>query len=76
MRKRKLPRSVTESVRAIVLKEGAVREWHVMAQKPVMHQSETWNKFHKVVSVVASIPDLDGHCDSFDVDIVTGKICG
>lgn len=55
---------------------GGVREWEVWKKNPLILPTETWNNGHRVVAVVAPEPDEDGRRDSFEVDTVTGLICG
>lgn len=63
-------------ISAIVRREGGYREREIWNKPYIMEQSETWNKAHKVVNVLAMEPDEDGYFPGFAVDLVTRSICG
>lgn len=42
----------------------------------VILRGETWNREHQVMRVISRYHDADGHRDTFEVDLVCGKICG
>lgn len=55
---------------------GGAREKAVLNASPVFLHAETWNKEHRIVHVISSECDHDGHSDSFEFDLVTKQICG
>lgn len=63
-------------ISAIVRREGGYREREIWNKPHTMEQSETWNKDHKVINVLATRPDEDGYFSGFAVDLVTRSICG
>ena len=64
------------TVKAIVKRCGGFREIDIMSHPRTISQGSTWNKEHKVLEVLAKIPDADGYFPGFQVDIVTWSICG
>ena len=63
-------------VKDITVARGSYRETNIFRNPHELIQGHTWNNEHKVVSVVSTNRDADGHADSYDVDIVTKTICG
>lgn len=63
-------------VQAIVRRCGANREKEVMRNPHEMTQGETWNSAHKVIYVIETSAQPDGHKNGFAVDLVTRSICG
>lgn len=63
-------------ISAIVRREGGSREWEIWKKPHTMEQTETWNKFHEVVYILAEEPEEDGYFPGFAVDLVTRSICG
>lgn len=63
-------------VKKITVARGSYRETNIFRNPHELIQGHTWNNEHKVVSVVSTNRDADGHADSYDVDIVTKAICG
>lgn len=61
---------------SIVKRKGGFRERDIYEHQHHVERGETWNKEHKVLKVISDFVDDDGHRDSFDVDIVTERICG
>lgn len=59
-----------------VEKYGGFRERTIIEQNPLFIPSGTWNREHRVVDVVSTVPDTTGRRDSFSFDLVTKKICG
>ena len=41
-----------------------------------VEKSGTWNCEHKVLNVIETESDEDGHRDGFQIDLVTMSICG
>ncbi len=64
------------NIKSIVEKYGGYREKNVFKQSPFLLRTGTWSNEHRVVHVVSSVAEPDGHRDSFDCDVVTGCICG
>lgn len=64
------------TVKAIIKKYGGFREVDIMSCPHTIKQGNTWDKEHKVLEVLAKIPDADGYFPGFQVDIVTWSICG
>ena len=63
-------------IKSIVSNQGGYREKEVMKNPHIYKQGGTWNNDHKVIDIVGTEADTDGHKDSFAVDIVTKSICG
>lgn len=65
-------------VAGILRKQGGYRENAIWQDGKgcILLKSETWNPEHKVLRAVSLATDADGHRDSFEVDIVSQKICG
>jgi hypothetical protein len=63
-------------VKEITVNSGSFREKEIFNNPHSLIQGHTWNQEHKVVSVISTENDQDGHSNSYDVDIVTGRICG
>lgn len=63
-------------ISVIVRRDGGYREREIWKKPHTMEQSETWNKLHKVVNILATEPDEDGYFSGFAVDLVTLSICG
>lgn len=63
-------------ISAIVRHEGGYREREIWKRPHTIEKSETWNKVHKVVNVLALEPEEDGYFPGFAVDLVTRSICG
>ena len=63
-------------ISAIVRREGGYREREIWKKPHTMERSETWNKLHKVVYILAEEPEEDGYFPGFAVDLVTRSICG
>ena len=66
---------IDEAATEIIKKEGGNREKAILANLAYFGKSETWNNEHKVITAYAK-KDEDGHRDTCDIDIITGKICG
>jgi hypothetical protein len=60
----------------IVKLQGGFRENDILSKPHKIERSETWNTEHKVLNVVETEPQHDGHRNSFAVDLVTRIICG
>lgn len=74
---------VEEEARKITEKVGGYREKEILSNDSYMEIGHTWNDQHKVVKVTERIKkETAPHCyqyttgDSFDVDLITGRICG
>ena len=68
---------IDDLIAKIVKEKGGFREKDILFNHSNhYHFTETWNDEHKVVNIISNFEDDDGHCDSFSVDIVTGRICG
>lgn len=74
---------IEEEARRITEKEGGNREKEILSNDAVMEIGHTWNKDHKVVTVVERVkeqtaPNCYRHTlgRSYDVDLETGRICG
>lgn len=70
-----------DSHTATIVKEitnacGSVRETTIFRNPHYLTKGHTWNNEHRVVSIISTDRDKDGHADSYDVDIVTRTICG
>ena len=63
-------------VKEITVNNGSFREKEIFNNPHYLIQGHTWNNDHRVVSVISTETDKDGHSNSYDVDIVTGRICG
>lgn len=63
-------------VKDITDKIGSFREKEIFRNPHYLIQGHTWNNEHKVVSVISTDCEPDGHADNYDVDIVTHTICG
>lgn len=63
-------------VKQVVVKNGGYREKAIIKNGAFMVKGETWNNEHKVIEILSIIPDADGYRDGFQVDCVTGSICG
>ena len=68
--------TIEELVKDITNRKGAFREKHILRNPHYLQQSETWNDEHKVIHVIDQRIDKTGHSDSYDVDLITGDICG
>jgi hypothetical protein len=63
-------------VKDITVAKGSAREMTIFHAPHELIKGHTWNDDHKVVTIVTTHRDSDGHADSYDVDIVTRTICG
>lgn len=63
-------------ISAIVRREGGFREREIWTSLIQWSRGETWNEAHKVVNILATEPDEDGHFPGFAVDLVTKSTCG
>ena len=63
-------------VKIIVKKYGSYREKEILRHSHTIERAGTWNAEHKVLNVLDAVPDADGYCPGFQVDIVTMSICG
>lgn len=65
-------------VAAIVKDLGGYREKAIWDNggNCIILRGETWNAEHQVMRVISRQHDADGHRDTFEVDLVCGKICG
>lgn len=61
---------------SIVKRKGGFRERDICEHPHHVERGDTWSAEHKVLNVISDFVDDDGHRDSFEVDIVTGRICG
>lgn len=66
----------TSTIKRIVKQQGGYREKEVMQHPYTVEKSETWNADHKVVNVLSVVKDADGYRGGFQIDLVTGSICG
>lgn len=83
---REVCRGVSESLASKVVSESkriaGNREKAILNSYPIIKKSETWSEEHRVVHVITGDGDNSmtfddsGHRDSFDFDLVTGRICG
>lgn len=65
------------AVRDIVSNRGGNREREILKRPhDYMPDPETWNRDHKVVHVLCRDGDESGHRPGFEIDLVTGIICG
>ena len=60
----------------IVARGGGYREKEVLKHPHTVEKSRTWNSEHKVLNIIETESDEDGHQDGFQVDLVTMSICG
>lgn len=68
---------IDDLIAKIVEEKGGFREKDILFNHSNHYQfTETLNDEHKVVIIVSNFEDVDGHYDSFAVDLVTGRICG
>ena len=51
-------------ISVIVRHEGGYREKEIWKKPHTMERSETWNKSHKVINILAAEPEEDGLCRS------------
>lgn len=65
---------IEEAAKQITEKLGGYREKAILNNDSVMQIGDTWNEDHKVVRVFERVNYKLG--DSYDVDLVTGRICG
>ena len=65
---------VDEEVKRIVDRLGGFREKDIIATDAVYSIGETWNDNHKVVRITTRRDNK--LAESFEVDLVTGRICG
>ena len=65
-------------IAAIVKDLGGYREKTIWGNggNCIILRGETWNAEHQVMRVISLQHDADGHRDTFEVDLVCGKICG
>jgi len=63
-------------VASVVNKSGGFREKDVLEHEHTIEKGETWNNEHKVLNVLRSESEEDGHQYGFAVDVVTMSICG
>lgn len=60
----------------IVMKHGGFREKDILNNPYEITRSETWNDRHKVIDIIATVPEQDGYHAGFQIDLVTKSICG
>ena len=74
------PMSITPAERIqacnIIIRRGGYRERDLLTHPHTVTRGETWNEAHKVVEILATTPDPDGHRPGCAVDIVTRSIVG
>ena len=60
----------------IIERKGAYREKVILKNCHFEKREDTWTNEHKVIEIIANEADEDGHVESCEVDIVTGRITG
>lgn len=63
-------------VNNVVKRYGGIREKTILENGAFMAKGDTWNEYHKVIEVLSIKADRDGYRSGFQVDCVTGCICG
>ena len=63
-------------ISTIVRHEGGHREREIWKKPHTIEKSETWNKAHKVINILAAEPEKDGYFPGFAVVLVIRSICG
>ena len=64
------------TIKNIVDRRGGYREKEVFKSPHTVEKSGTWNSAHKVLNIIETKSDEDGHKNGFQVDLVTMSICG
>lgn len=64
------------TVRGIIRRQGGYRERDILNHPHTVERGDTWNEAHKVVEILATVPDPDGYRPGCAVDIVTRSIVG
>lgn len=60
----------------VIETKGSEREREYIRNGAFMAKGSTWNDDHKVIEILATKADPDGYFPGFQIDIVTGSICG
>ena len=64
------------TIKNIMDRCGGYREKEVFKNPHTVEKSGTWNSAHKVLNIIETESDEDGHRNGFQVDLVTMSICG